>query len=1228
MESSIFKKSINQVFFLLGSSSDVFIEDDSFTKSDLGIEQLDDRSTANSSRAALLNSHPHSNQYRLNHHSQTSSGRANISKDPIYTISALQLHKRPRREGAIKRRRHSNATTLFKTPNDSSSNVGQLPSSTTTVRRIKSTALEVACPRPSVSNLCPHPNSVEAINGQQQIKNPQNSLLPPPSKCLVRNPHLNLCPKFGGSFGGSSTNSSLDFGSTNALIDPVYEGRDKMKQENKPKKDTDLSVTDSVENDENPIELALDEDDASMGAVGGVCPHHFLHSHHQHHSQPQQHHHHSHHHSAESDVGQILNDTKDNDDDGDEDEDDGDDDDDEGDEDDENEVEDEESIDPRHDTAESNEDDDDDEFKDFDYNVEHILEVLEHTHNQLDDDLRAQQQLQQQQEQQLQLQSQQKIAQGLSEMNKRNKPDKPPVRSTSHETRHDTVDGDDGEEDDDDDDDNDGALTMTRERLHSTDSETDNNGSRSPLLNNKKWAVTSSSSASNSNKEKTSEKALRDEIKNVQKQKHSIKKHQASIQALSNPDGEVQPPAVAASNNVTQAFPPAAVIHNQQHQQPKGNEVDSGCPSSDCEQISASSKDVLLNISNEKVHQEKPSKSRDDFQDNVPTTTNANNGASSSSSNSNANVGKRLGAIPKLVQYREIDERSGGQDNHQNPSCSHHSYKRHAGNWSSVAPTQSNHAFASVAAGLKAISRTSSSSNSSHSVSAESFTADIQKMLWLMHGGSVDDRGRPIENPENLTSLPTSVSSGTQGNMSSAHLQFYQDALKALNSASSAERLALTERLYHREQLLRRSMRQRSAGDAESNHSNAIEQWPLDSNAAMSHIMSASSSSAAAAAAASRTAAPLTQVMIDSPSSSTVLNNRNVSSATTVSLKGFIHEFINDELRNMETSQRIQATPLTTTNNRAAMAAILNVDGAHIDNYCDYWRPACMLTSDKPAITPKSFYKYRLKLGSYTQEFNISMDRLELMALFDRDIHWIHILLSVVLSAAVAYLGSSILQLSYYKDVFAFLFCAVIAGSQYSLLKSVQPDAASPIHGFNKTVAYSRAIYFCICSSLLLFFQNLKEEYDVEALQGEEMKQWVFFGVAFYPAQVNSLVLQALYIFLLSFPLIFSLGLFPQINTFTMYLMEQIDMHVFGGNAAGSLMGKLVANVRQRGDDSYNLFFLCRFRSLCFTFNIGRYVALWSLICGAQRRQRYPAHYFLHILCPSCALGLSPLPIS
>ncbi|XP_065365040.1 protein pecanex [Calliphora vicina] len=1045
--------------WILGSSSDVFIEDDSFTKSDLGIEQLDDRSASSSTRV-----HPHANQYRLNHSHQTARG-ANITKDPIYTISALQLHKRPRREGAIKRRRHSNATTLFKTPTDSSSNVGSQPTTTTTVRRIKSAALEVACPRPSVSNLCPHPNSVEAINGQQQIKNPQNALLPPPSKCLVRNPHLNLCPKFGGSFGGSSTNSSLDFGSTNALIDPVFELKEqKEKQKNrelKKSEDLEKSLEEPKENKTKTEDIL---DDESLGAVGGVCPHHFLHSHA----------HRQHHHSAESDVGQILNDNKNDEDEDESEQHNGDNDSDNNDE---------EEDDEEDDDDDEEEEDDDDEFKDFDYNVEHILEVLEHTHNQLDDDLRNHQQQQQKQ----------------IEMNK---------LKIENEVEDASVMKPEDDEEDEDDLEHEGGAIALRERLHSTDSETDNNGSRSPLLSsNKKWVCTP--------KDKNNDKALKEEVKAVQKQKHSLNSKQINMAKLEQPDGDPQ------------AAPAAAVAAQQNQNNLRRNEADSGCPSSDCEQISASSKDVLLSSmelpkSNKDIEASEKSKHSLD----MPET----------SSNSTA-VGKRLGAIPKQVQYREIDERVAG-DSLQLTGCSHN-YKRHAGNWSSVAPSSQSTQTSSA---LKGISRTSSSSNSSHSVSAESFTADIHKMLWLMHGGAVDDRGRPV-NTENFATIPPP----NQGNMSNAHLQFYQDALKALNSASSAERLALTERLYHREQLLRRSSRQR---DADSNHSNAIEQWHIDSNETVPHIIASNGSRST----------PLTQVMIDSPSSSNVLNNRNVSTATTVSLKGFIQEIINDELRNLGSAQRVGSTPLTAANNNATMAAILNVEGRHIENY-EYWRPACMLTAEKP-IAPKSFYKYRFKLGNYKQEFKISMDRLELLALFDRDIHWIHILLSVLLSAAVAYLGSSILQHNYYKDVFAFLFCAVIAGSQYSLLKSVQPDAASPIHGFNKTVAYSRAIYFCMCSGLLLIFQRLKVEYDGAALKGEPQPEYTFFGIEFQPAQVNGLVLQALYIFLLSFPLIFSLGLFPQINTFTMYLMEQIDMHVFGGNAAGSLMGSVLCVIR------------------------------------------------------------------
>lgn len=37
-------------------------------------------------------------------------------------------------------------------------------------------------------------------------------------------------------------------------------------------------------------------------------------------------------------------------------------------------------------------------------------------------------------------------------------------------------------------------------------------------------------------------------------------------------------------------------------------------------------------------------------------------------------------------------------------------------------------------------------------------------------------------------------------------------------------------------------------------------------------------------------------------------------------------------------------------------------------------------------------------------------------------------------------------------------------------------------------------------------------------------------------------------VFTLCFPIVFFIGLLPQVNTFVMYLCEQLDIHVFGGN--------------------------------------------------------------------------------
>ena len=36
-------------------------------------------------------------------------------------------------------------------------------------------------------------------------------------------------------------------------------------------------------------------------------------------------------------------------------------------------------------------------------------------------------------------------------------------------------------------------------------------------------------------------------------------------------------------------------------------------------------------------------------------------------------------------------------------------------------------------------------------------------------------------------------------------------------------------------------------------------------------------------------------------------------------------------------------------------------------------------------------------------------------------------------------------------------------------------------------------------------------------------------------------------VFLLCLPAVFTLGMLPQVNTFMMYILEQVEIHVFGG---------------------------------------------------------------------------------
>lgn len=202
----------------------------------------------------------------------------------------------------------------------------------------------------------------------------------------------------------------------------------------------------------------------------------------------------------------------------------------------------------------------------------------------------------------------------------------------------------------------------------------------------------------------------------------------------------------------------------------------------------------------------------------------------------------------------------------------------------------------------------------------------------------------------------------------------------------------------------------------------------------------------------------------------------------------------------------------------------------------------CNLPAEKKT-QPKRYYKFPIKCLKH--EIKISMDRLQLLALFDRDYCTIQAIASIFVGVCCSILGAIVLQLDFYRDIFAFIFCFVMAGSQYSLLKSVQPDASSSTHGDD--ARYSRPIYFCLCASILIFSHHL-------STSSTEQGDLTLFGIPYSTQGFFYYIQEFMSIILLLFPILFSFGLFAQVNTFLMYALEQLDMHIFGGNAVCSLV--------------------------------------------------------------------------
>jgi hypothetical protein len=268
----------------------------------------------------------------------------------------------------------------------------------------------------------------------------------------------------------------------------------------------------------------------------------------------------------------------------------------------------------------------------------------------------------------------------------------------------------------------------------------------------------------------------------------------------------------------------------------------------------------------------------------------------------------------------------------------------------------------------------------------------------------------------------------------------------------------------------------------------------------------------------------------------------------------------------------------------------------------------------------------------------IRFDRLSLLALLDRNLTWDETLLSLSLAILVAAFGSLILRLGFYRDIIAFFFCFVIAGCQYSLIKSVQPDASSPTHGFNRIVAFSRPVYFCVFSALILILHQAA----LSEREASSQATFTLYGLNFTNLTLVRLSRDALSTILLCFPFVFSLGLFPQINTFLMYLLEQIDIYVFGGNATSSLLaaaycvcrsllvvcflyGFAFGALSEPKNSQHILFSIFCGLLVASAYHLSRSASDPSVIWNIMKRHLWPPHDFFHEPSSSPKPGKHPI---
>ncbi|MBN3311932.1 PCX1 protein, partial [Atractosteus spatula] len=226
---------------------------------------------------------------------------------------------------------------------------------------------------------------------------------------------------------------------------------------------------------------------------------------------------------------------------------------------------------------------------------------------------------------------------------------------------------------------------------------------------------------------------------------------------------------------------------------------------------------------------------------------------------------------------------------------------------------------------------------------------------------------------------------------------------------------------------------------------------------------------------------------------------------------------------------------------------------------------------------------YRFWLLPYLW-IGVNFDRLTLLALFDRNREVLENALAVTLAVLLGILCTplSILWHSFQPREACFVpGKAAFSSLSHGLLYL-------PHQGHNRIIAYSRPVYFCLCCGLI-WLLNYGSERTSSA-------RFTLYGVAFTSSLLLTSARDLVIVFTLCFPLVFFIGLLPQVNTFVMYLFEQVDIHVFGGNACTSLPSALYSVIRSLIAVAM-LYVLC-YGALKESWDAQHIPVLFSVFCG------------------------------